>query len=140
MARVLENAHMPPLPLDHALPLIATFGVMLYPGTDREDRQRAAAYAAHVRNRACRQFLNDGGTPTPTIDEGLAEDAELPPDLKRRWRAGLATGNVLKALFGVCQTNAIGLGFPVRAICQEARRARHSARAASRLVLKFCRL
>ena len=50
---------MPTLPLDHALPLIATIGVMLYPGPDKDDRRWAAAYAAHYRNQVYRQFLND---------------------------------------------------------------------------------
>ena len=40
----------------------------------------------------------------------------------------------------LCQTNANTSGLANEGICQAARRARHSARAASRLVLKFCRL
>ncbi|MEP9390528.1 hypothetical protein [Mesorhizobium sp. KR9-304] len=94
---------MPTLPLDHTLPLVATIGVMLYPGTDEEDRRRAAAYAAHFRNKAYRQ-LRDAGVPlTPKMEEELAEEDELPRDLKKRWFAGVAMGNMLKVLFGLMQ-------------------------------------
>jgi hypothetical protein len=76
---------------------------MLHPGTDETDRRCAAAYAAHFRNRAYRAFLRDGGTITPEIEASLAENDELASDLKRRWRAGLAVGDLVKVLFGLMQ-------------------------------------
>jgi hypothetical protein len=36
---------MPVLPLDHPEPFAAVLGVMLYPGTDEDDRRKARAFA-----------------------------------------------------------------------------------------------
>lgn len=95
---------MPNLPLYGPQPLIATIGVMLYPGLDEEDRRKAAAYAAHFRNPAYRQFLEHGGQLSPEIETSLNEDDQLARDHKTRWKAGLAVGNLTKVLFGLMQT------------------------------------
>jgi hypothetical protein len=91
---------MPILPLDHPEPFAATLGVMLYPGTDEDDRRKARAFAAKWLAEPIRRFREVGGRLSIDELERLVMDGgALLSDLDDRWWGGLATGELFKALF-----------------------------------------
>ena len=91
---------MPILPLDHPEPFAATLGVMLYPGTDDDDRRKARAFAAKWLAEPFRRFREVGGRLSNDELERLVMDggARL-SDLDDRWRGGVAVGELFKTLF-----------------------------------------
>jgi hypothetical protein len=91
---------VPILPLDHPEPFAATLGVMLYPGTDKDDPAKARAFAAQWLAKPLQQFHKDGHRLPYDRLARLAEDAgRLLTDMEGRWRGALATGDVFKALY-----------------------------------------
>jgi hypothetical protein len=91
---------MPILPLDHPEPFAAVLGVMLYPGTDEDDRRKARAFAVHWLAEPFRRFHEVGGRLSNDELERLVMDGgALLSDLHDRWRGGLAAGELFKALF-----------------------------------------
>ena len=52
---------MPILPLDYPEPFAAILGVMLYPGTDDDDRRKARAFSANWLAEPFRRFCEVGG-------------------------------------------------------------------------------
>jgi hypothetical protein len=92
---------MPYLPLEHPLPLVATFGVMLFPGADPVERANAAAYADHHLKTALRTFVDDGGVLSPDLTQHLLRESELPKNEEKLRLGGVAAGNLLKALVGL---------------------------------------
>ena len=97
---------MPILPLDHPEPYLATLGVMLYPGTDETDRNKAAAFAAQNLAKITRDveeargLLNLDETIRLFSDTGTSlDDVE-----KRRWQ-GTAVGQVFKTFFALYNTD-----------------------------------
>jgi hypothetical protein len=91
---------MPILPFDHPEPFAATLGVMLYPGTDEDDRRKARTFAAKWLAEPFRRFREVGGRLSNDELERLVMDGGvLLSDLDDRWWGGLATGELFKALF-----------------------------------------
>jgi hypothetical protein len=91
---------MPILPLDHLEPFAATLGVMLYPGTDEDDRRKARAFAAHWLAEPFRRFDEAGHKLSYDALARVFMDAGVPlTDLGSRWSGGLATGDLFKTLF-----------------------------------------
>src|SRR5882724_10458462 len=97
---------MPILPLNHPEPFAATLGVMLYPGTDEADRQKAAAFAAHYLAEPLRRFHEAGGALRYEELSRIASDsgARL-DDLESRWWDGTATGELFKTLFALANAD-----------------------------------
>ena len=115
---------MPILPLDHPEPFAATLGVMLYPGEDESDRKKARAFAAQYLAEPLRRLRQEGGA----LDyEALLDIAsgsgERLDDLDSRWFDATATGELLKLLFALYNTdpglasweNALRLAKPIAA-------------------------
>jgi hypothetical protein len=97
---------MPILPLDHPEPFAAVLGVMLYPGADDSDRQRAAAFASHYLAHPIRQFHEAGGTMAQSdLMRIVAEGGGRLDDLDRRWWEATATGELFKILFALANTD-----------------------------------
>jgi hypothetical protein len=92
---------MPILPLDHPEPFAATLGLMLYPATDESDPPKARAYAAQLLLAdPIRRYLDAGHRLSQDTFERIAMDAGHPvTDFTERWDGGLATGDLLKALY-----------------------------------------
>jgi hypothetical protein len=92
---------MPILPLDHPEPFAATLGLMLYPATDESDPPKARAYAAQLLLAdPIRRYLDAGHRLSQDTFERIAMDAGYPvTDFTERWDGGLATGDLLKALY-----------------------------------------
>jgi hypothetical protein len=91
---------MPILPLDHPEPFAATLGVMLYPGTDEDDRRKARAFAAHWLAEPFRRFDEAGHKLSYDELARVFMDAGVPlTDLGSRWKGGLAAGDLFKTLF-----------------------------------------
>lgn len=97
---------MPLLPLDHPEPFAATLGVMLYPGEDADNQQRARAYTAQFIAEPLRRF-HEAGHALPYGDLArIASEAGTPlDDIEDRWWEGTATGETFKALFALAQTD-----------------------------------
>jgi hypothetical protein len=97
---------MPILPLDHPEPFAAVLGVMLYPGTDEDDRRKARAFAPLWLAEPFRRFREMGGRLSNNELEQLVMDGgALLSDLDDRWQGGLAAGELFKALFILAKNN-----------------------------------
>jgi hypothetical protein len=97
---------MPILPLDHPEPLAATLGVMLYPGNDEADPQKARAFAAHYLAEPLRRLKEAGGTLSYEDLQRIASDAGARlDDLEIRWWDATATGELFKTLFALANTD-----------------------------------
>jgi|JI10StandDraft_1071094.scaffolds.fasta_scaffold43957_3 hypothetical protein len=79
---------------------------MLYPGPGRQERGKAAAFAAHWLARPIRKALRSGVEVTreTLLTVAMAGGTEL-TDLEERWWRGTATGEVFKTLFALANTN-----------------------------------
>jgi hypothetical protein len=99
---------MPILPLDHPEPFAATLGVMLYPGTDNDEPLKARACAADWLAEPIRRCHEAGHKISYEALLRIAMDGrhQLLEDLDHRWWGGTATGELVKALFALSQTNA----------------------------------
>jgi hypothetical protein len=96
---------MPFLPLDRPNSFLATLGVMLYPGTDENDRVKARAFASQWVAEPFRFFHEAGHTlPYEALAKMMMEAGEPLDDLDERWWGGTATGDLLKALLALAQT------------------------------------
>jgi hypothetical protein len=93
---------MPFLPLDHPEPFAATLGVMLYPGTNEDERRRASAFAAQWISASLREPLEAGVEIPQTLLMRIAADAGAPlTDIQERWWRGTMTGQIFKALYAL---------------------------------------
>ncbi len=97
---------MPILPLDSPEPFAATLGVMLYPGAEEGEPQKAAAFASQYLASPSREARRNG---FELRHQDLALIAEkcgaVLGDLDERWWAGSATGEVFKVLFALHNTD-----------------------------------
>jgi hypothetical protein len=97
---------MPILPLDHPEPFTATLGVMLYPGTDDLEKRKAAAFQIYWLAEPIRRLNADSHHLSQNTLLHLALHAgEQLEDLDQRWWQGTATGELLKVLFALYNTN-----------------------------------
>ncbi len=95
---------MPILPLDHPEPFAATLGVMLYPATDEADPPKALAFASQLLAEPIRQLYEAGRVLSSEVLLRIATDAGQPlTDLHERWDGGLATGELIKALYALAK-------------------------------------
>lgn len=86
---------MPNLPVDDHEPLAAVVATMLYPDAAR----RAQAWKKGYLAEAIKHYLANGGVVPPDwIDRYFFEPRTDLHDIKKRWKNGLGTGNVLKYL------------------------------------------
>jgi hypothetical protein len=91
---------MPILPLDHPEPFAATLGVMLYPGTNEDDRRKARAFAAQWIAEPLRRFHEAGHQLSYNALARIAEDSGIPlTDLEDRWQGGNAVGELFKTVY-----------------------------------------
>ena len=98
---------MPILPLDHPEPFAATLRVMLYPGTDHRDPQRARAFASHYLAAPIREFQEAGGTLShDDLMRIVMDGGERLDDLDDRWWDGTATGELFKTFFALANTDS----------------------------------
>ena len=97
---------MPILPLDHPEPFAATLGVMLYPGTDNDDPLKARAFASHWLATPIQRYEKAGHKISRDVLLRIAIDGghEL-DDLGKRWRGGIATGELFKTLWALFNTD-----------------------------------
>jgi hypothetical protein len=100
---------MPFLPLDHPEPFAATLGVMLYPGTNEDERRRASAFAAQLLSAALRGPIVGGfEVPRAALLRIAAEAGSPLTDIQDRWWRGTMTGQVFKMLFALhCTDEAL---------------------------------
>ena len=100
--RPTKESDMPILPLDHPEPFAAVVGTMLYPGTDDDERKRAAAFAAHYLAEPVRLLKEEGGALSREDLERIVMDGGEPlGDLDQPWYEGTATGEIFKTLFAL---------------------------------------
>ena len=91
---------MPTLDLDHHEPFAATLGIMLYPGTDNEDRENARAFASHWIQGCLKNFHEAGHRlPAERMARLLEDGGVFLTDGKARLKSGQAVGDIFKALF-----------------------------------------
>jgi hypothetical protein len=94
------------LPLDHPSAFAATAGVMLYPGEDGEEQEKAAEFAARYVNAAIQQHLDKGGELVPELQLRMEVDPNVRlDDFETRLWDGSVTGVLLQTLFELYQTD-----------------------------------
>lgn len=94
------------LPLEHPEPLIATLGIMLYPGDDFESRRRARAFISQRLAEPLREFYAAGYTLTKEELAQIPSDGWVYlDDLKARWRDGLLIGEIVKTYVAIANTD-----------------------------------
>jgi hypothetical protein len=98
---------MPILPLDHPEPFSATLGVMLYPGVDDDEPLKARTFAARWLGKPI-QWLHEAGhqISCETLLRIAVDGGHQLDDLDDRSWGGTATGELLKALWALSNTNA----------------------------------
>ena len=97
---------MPLLPLDHPEPFAATVGVMLYPGIDEHDQRRARAFASWWLAEPLFRYYQAGHRLSYEALQRIALDrGELLNDLDKRIWDGSATGELLKTLWALYNTD-----------------------------------
>jgi hypothetical protein len=96
---------MPILPLDHPEPFAATLGVMLFPGTDDEPL-KARAFATNWLVEPIRRLHEAGHKISYEALLRIAtEGGHQLEGLDDRWWGGTTTGELLKALWALFNTN-----------------------------------
>jgi hypothetical protein len=102
----LRRNLMPVLPLNHPEPFAATLGVMLYPGIDEVERRKAASFQMLWLAEPIRR-LNAERHPISrdTLLHLAMHAGERLDDLDKRYWQGTATGESLKVLFALYNTN-----------------------------------
>lgn len=96
---------MPILPFDSPEPFAAILGVMLFPGTDKDDRLKARAFASQWLIGAIQRNYN-GNQPLSHDDLfRIVMDAGELGDVDDRWWEATATGEMFKALWALSNTN-----------------------------------
>jgi hypothetical protein len=97
---------VPPLPLDHPEPFLATLGVMLYPGTDNDDPSKARAFAAQWLSKPFSRYCEAGHKlPYESLARIVSDGGELLNDLDDRFWGGTATGEMLKTVFALSNSD-----------------------------------
>jgi hypothetical protein len=99
--------NMPILPLDQPEPFAATLGVMLYPGTDDLEKRKAATFQVRWLSKPIERLHADGRKlPYSTLLHLTTNAGEELEDLDKRWWQATATGELLKTVFALYNTNA----------------------------------
>jgi hypothetical protein len=113
---------MPILPLDHVEPFAATLGVMLYPGTEADDPQKARAFVSWWLAKPLSRYHQAGHRlPYEALMQIAVDGGVSLSDLDDRFRGGTATGEVLTVLWALFNTdrelaswsNAIKIAQPI---------------------------
>ena len=83
---------MPNLPLDFPEPILATYGIMLFP----EDERTALAYAAQRLGKPLKLYIDAGDEIPNNLVARILGASAFPVDIQdRRW-GGSVTGEMLK--------------------------------------------
>jgi hypothetical protein len=97
---------VPILPLDHPEPFAATLGVMLYPGTDDRDCLKARAFVARwLATPLSRYHAAGHGLPYGSLARIAESPVDTLDDLQERYWGGTATGELVKTLFALANSN-----------------------------------
>jgi hypothetical protein len=97
---------MPILPLAHPEPFAATLGVMLYPGTDDLEKRKAAAFQTRWLAEPIERLHTEGHELSYNTLLHLTTKAAVGlEDLDERWWEGTATGELLKTVWALYNTN-----------------------------------
>jgi hypothetical protein len=97
---------IPILPLDHPEPFAATLGVMLYPGTEDDDPQKARTFAARWLAEPIKRAYEAGQRiPCDVLLRVVMDGGWSLSDLDDRWWGGTTTGELFKTLWALFNTN-----------------------------------
>ncbi len=97
---------MPILPLNHPEPFAATLGVMLYPGTDDLEKRKAAAFQIRWLAEPIERLHADGHKLSYNTLLHLTTKAAVGlEDLDERWWEATTTGELLKTVWALYNTN-----------------------------------
>ena len=95
---------MPILPLDTMVPFFSTLGVMIYPAVCEQDEARS--FAAMMLAEPVEALIEQGGKVSyQELFEIVTSRCFLHDDIQDRYWAGRVTGELLKILFGLFQTD-----------------------------------